>query len=179
MHAKDIYISRSAVLLSQLFELAAKKIVCEHLATVVDSFLRSVDTSSLGNPNFWKTCWVEVAIKPLTPTSSVNSKGFQDELIAILFIRARDRYLAHDQSGCVFADKIRGMARVFGRHMLASDNCQRAPCTCHVAQGYCRQERVRTAVIWRKYVGTGVRSKKERVMAEKQPKSRSLKCMFY
>ena len=45
--------------------------------------------------------------------------------------------------------------------------------------GYCRQERVRTAVIWRKYVGTGVRSKKERVMAEKQPKSRSLKCMFY
>ena len=44
---------------------------------------------------------------------------------------------------------------------------------------YCRQERVRTAVIWRKYVGTGVWSKKERVMAEKQPKSRSLKCMFY
>ena len=85
----------------------------------------------------------------------------------------------HDQSGCVFADEIRGMARVFGRHMLASDNCQRAPCTCHVAQGYCRQERVRTAVICRKYVGTGVRSKKERVMAEKQPKSRSLKCMFY
>ena len=52
MRAKDIYVSRSAVLLSQLFELAAKKIVCEHLATVVDSFLRSVDTSSLGNPNF-------------------------------------------------------------------------------------------------------------------------------
>ena len=45
--------------------------------------------------------------------------------------------------------------------------------------GDCRQERVRTAVICRKYVGTGVRSKKERVMAEKQPKSRSLKCMFY
>ena len=52
MCAKDIYVSRSALLLSQLFELAAKKIVCEHLATVVDSFLRSVDTSSLGNPNF-------------------------------------------------------------------------------------------------------------------------------
>ena len=55
-----------------------------------------------------------MTIKPLTPTSSVNSKGFQDELIAILFIRARDRYLAHDQSGCVFAIEILGMARVFG-----------------------------------------------------------------
>ena len=52
MRAKDIYVSRSALLLSQLFELAAKKIVCEHLAAVVDSFLSSVHTSSLGNPNF-------------------------------------------------------------------------------------------------------------------------------
>ena len=50
--AMVIYVSRSALLISQLFELAAKKIVCEHLATVADSFLRSLDTSSLGNPNF-------------------------------------------------------------------------------------------------------------------------------
>jgi len=49
-------------------------------------------------------------------------------------VKLHQRNRAHDQSGCVFADEIRGMARVFGRHMLASDNCRRAPCTCHVAQ---------------------------------------------
>ena len=52
---------------------------------------------------------------------------------SFVFSRASGE-VTHDQSGCVFADEIRGMARVFGRHMLASDNCQRAPCTCHVAQ---------------------------------------------
>ena len=93
-----------------------------------------------------------------------NFKSALGPSILLLCVRLADvqmnGFINYCESGCVFADEIRGMARVFGRHMLASDNCQRAPCTCHVAQGYCRQERVRTTVIWRKYVGTGVRSKR-------------------
>ena len=60
---------------SQDFELAAKNIVYEHLATVDESLLRSVEIVHNFIPNFRKTCWVEVAIKPLAPTSTLNNEG--------------------------------------------------------------------------------------------------------
>ena len=68
---------------SQDFELAAKKIVYENLATVDESLLRSVEIVRIFIPNFRKTCWVEVAMKPLAPTSTVSNEGFHDELLAI------------------------------------------------------------------------------------------------
>ena len=76
---------------SQDFELAAKKIVYEHLATIDKSLLRSVEIVRNFIPNFRKTCWVEVAIKPLAPTSTVNKTDFQP---AILMASVSDAYFA-------------------------------------------------------------------------------------
>ena len=46
--------------------------------------------------------------------------------------------VSHNQSGCAFVDEIRGMAQVFGRHMLASNNNiangRHARAMVHVAQ---------------------------------------------
>ena len=77
---------------SQDFELAAKKIVYEHLATIDESLLRSVEIVRNFIPNFRKTCWVEVAIKPLAPTSTVNNEGFHDVFLAMFSISCK--YLA-------------------------------------------------------------------------------------
>ena len=71
---------------SQDFELAAKKIVYEHLAAVDESLLRSVEIVRNFIPNFRKICWVEVAIQPLAPTSTLNNESFHDELLAIFYI---------------------------------------------------------------------------------------------
>ena len=60
--------------------------MCEHLAAVADSLLRSEDIVCLCNPNFRKTCWVEISMNPLTPISSLNSKGFHEELLLIFSI---------------------------------------------------------------------------------------------
>ena len=84
--------SSSGLLISQDFELAAKKIVYEHLATLDESLLRSVDTVCIFIPNLRKTCWFEVAMKPLAPTSTMNNEGFHDEFLTMFSIRCR--YLA-------------------------------------------------------------------------------------
>ena len=51
--------------------------VYEHFAAVVESFLHRDVTFFPGSPNFKKTWWVEIATNPLTPTSTVNNRGFQ------------------------------------------------------------------------------------------------------
>ena len=90
--AQEVCRSRSALLASQFFEFAARRSVCEQLASVVERLLRSLEMSLICNPNFWKTCWVEVAINPLTPTSTVNKEGFHRDLLAMF--SSRGKYFA-------------------------------------------------------------------------------------
>ena len=63
--------------LSQHFEFAAWKMVKEHFAAVTERSLQRVFNFWKGKPNFARTDFVEVAMKPLAPTSIVNSSIFQ------------------------------------------------------------------------------------------------------
>ena len=65
------FASNKGLFLSQNFEVAARKIVCEQQAEIKDNFLQTRTGFCFGSPRAAKHFFTDVAIKPRTPTSIV------------------------------------------------------------------------------------------------------------